>query len=269
MIVVGLAIAIDEMTKKGRVSWFAPGLLVGLGTFFLLRDTEVVGSEFLVPGLLIVAGLFVIVGATRNRSVKNETINVSRSGASRARVRIDHGGGELRVASLPTGSDLVCSGLAGGVEQRVSRSGDHVDVSLRQTPGSWAQSLRKEFMLDLSPDMLLDLDLRTGATDTKLDLGGLLIPSLHLKTGASATEVVVPRRGQTVASVDAGAAAVTFIVPDGVAARISTDTGLADISIDTRRFPESGGVYESLDYATASDRLELRIKGGLASFTVS
>lgn len=269
LIVIGLAIAINELMEHGKVSWFAPVLLIGLGTFFLLRDADIVDSEFLVPGLLIAAGLFVILGATRKRSVTTETINISRSGASRARVRIDHGGGELRVGSLPSGSPLVCSGVAAGVEQRVNRSGDHVDVSLRQTPGGWAQSMRKDVRLDFSPDIPLELDLRSGATDTKLNLGDLLVSSLQIKTGASSTEVWAPRRGQTVATVEAGAAGVVFVIPDGVAARISADTGLAEVKVDSRRFPESGGVYESLDFATAMDRVELRIKGGVASFTVS
>lgn len=269
LIVIGLAIALDELSKDGHISWFAPVLLIGLGTFFLLRDADVIESEFLVPGLLIVAGLFVISGAARNRTVKTEAINVSRSGASSARIRIDHGGGELRLGSLPSGSPLLCSGVAGGVEQRVNRSGDRVDVSLRQTPSGWAKSPGKEFRLDLSPDISLELDLRGGASDTKLNLGDLLVSSLQIKTGASSTEVWAPRRGHTNASVEAGAAGVTVFVPDGVAARISADTGLAEVNIDTRRFPESGGIYESLDYAAAVDRLEVRIKGGLASFTVS
>ena len=270
LIVIGLAIAVDEILKGGSVSWFAPVVLIGLGTFFLLRDADVIESEFLIPALLIAAGLFVIFGATRNRSVKTESINISRSGASRASIRVEHGGGELRMGSLPSGTPLVCSGVAGGVEQRVNRSGDHVDISLRQTPAGWANSFRKEFVLDLSPDMLLELDLRSGATDTKLRLEDLLVSTLTIKTGASATEVVAPQRGQTTASVDAGAASVVFVVPDGVAARIAADTGLAEVSIDENRFPRAeSGIYESLDYATAVDRLDLRIKGGLASFTVS
>lgn len=269
LIVIGLAIGIDEFYRRRRISWFAPALLVALGGFFLLRDADVVDTDFLIPGLLILAGLFVLLGATRNRSVKTETINIARSGASRARVRIEHGGGELRVGSLPTGSDLICSGVAGGLEQRVNRSGDYVDVSLRQTPGGWVGSIRKEFLLDLNPDVELELDLRSGATDTKLRLEDLLVASLHIKTGASSTEVSTPRRGHTVATVEAGAASVEFSVPDGVAAQIAADTGLSDVSVDTRRFPQRGGAYESLDYATAMNRLELRIKGGVGSFKIS
>lgn len=269
LIVIGLAILIDQILKGGRVSWFAPLLLIGLGVFFFLRDIDAVDSDFLVPGLLIAAGVLVIASSLGGRSRETTIIDVPLEGASRARVRLDHGGGELRVGSLAPGSQTLCSGSAGGVEQRVKRSGDRLDVSLRQTPGSWSRSLGREFAVDLNPGVELDLEFNTGASDTRIDLRDLRVGSLQLKTGASATTVVAPSSGQTRATVDAGAAAVTFVVPDGVAARIAADTGLADVKIDTQRFPRMGGCYESPDYTTALDRLELRIKGGVASFTVS
>ena len=43
---------------------------------------------------------------------------------------------------------------------------------------------------------------------------------------------------------------------------------LADVNIDTARFLPSGGGYESPDYSTALNRIELRIKGGVANFKV-
>ena len=268
LIVIGVAIFLDQAVRDRRVSWFAPGLLIGLGGYFLLRDADIVDSDFLIPGILIVVGVFVLTGATRRRNGTPALISVPLDGARRGRVRIDHGGGELRIGSLAAGSLEFCVG-SGVIEQRVRRSGDQLDVSLRQTPGSWAKSLGRNFGVDLTPTVPLDLELNTGATDTRIDLSDLQVEELRLKTGASSTSVVSPRRGQTRAAVDAGAASVTFVVPDGVAARITADTGLADVSVDTRRFPRSGDVYESPDYAVAIDRLELRIKGGVASFTVS
>jgi hypothetical protein len=269
LIVIGLAILIDQILKGDRISWFAPLLLIGLGGFFFLRDIDAIDSDFLVPGLLIAAGILVVASSFRGRSRETTIIDVPLEGASRAQVRLDHGGGELRVGSLAPGSRTLCSGSAGGVEQRVKRSGDRLDVSLRQTPGSWGRSLGKEFVVDLNPGVELDLEFNTGATDTRIDLSDLRVSSLRLKTGASSTNVIAPQSGQTRATVDAGAASVTFVIPDGVAARISTDTGLAEVNIDTQRFPHIGGFYESPDYTTALDRLELRIKGGVASFTVS
>jgi hypothetical protein len=68
--------------------------------------------------------------------------------------------------------------------------------------------------------------------------------------------------------VEAGAASVEFQIPPNVAARITSDTGLADVSIDKNRFPQTGAGYESPDYGVAVDRIDLRIKGGVASFAV-
>ena len=92
--------------------------------------------------------------------------------------------------------------------------------------------------------------------------------SLTLKTGASSTTLHAPQRGHTSATVEAGAASVEFRIPAGVAGRITTDTGLAEVDIDTARFLPAGGGYESPDYSTSLNRVELRIKGGVANFKV-
>ncbi len=269
VIVIGVAILIDQILKGEGVSWFAPLLLIGLGGFFLLRDIEAIDSDYLVPGLLIAAGVLVIASSARNRPVRSDVIDVPLDNARRARVKIDHGGGELRMGSLALGSRSLCTGSGYGLEQRVKRSGDRIDVSLRQTHRSWMRVRGRSFVVDLVPGIDIELELNTGATDTRVDLESLTVSLLQLKTGASSTRVVVPRQGHTRAEVDAGAASVAVVVPDGVAARISADTGLAEVKVDTERFPRMGGVYESPDYELAVDRLDLRIKGGVASFTVS
>jgi len=268
LIVIGIAIAADQLFRRESVSWFAPLLLIGLGTFFLLRDLDLVESEFVWPAILIAGGLALILGTMRRGTVETSSIDIPLDGAGRARVRVDHGGGELRVSSLPSASRSLCQGTVGAVEQRVRKSGDRLDVVLRQRHASWLRSLGREFRIDFNPGIELELDFHTGASESRLDLEGLLVRSLELKTGASSTTVIAPRRGHTVASVDAGAASVEFRVPSTVAARITVDVGLADIDIDGNRFLPSGGGYESPDYTTSVNRLELRIKGGVAGFKV-
>jgi len=276
LIVVGLAMAVDQVSRGFRVAWFVPLVLVGLGSFFLLRDLDVVGSEFIAPAVLIVVGLAMLLGMTGRRGGSGrrgsgpvEVVSIPLDGARGARVRIEHGAGELRIGSLPPGGSLLAAGEAGDVERRVKRAGDQVDVSFRRAPGGWGHSFREDIHLDLNPDIEMELELQTGATKTELDLRELRIPSLAVKTGASSTEVTAPAHGYTRATVDAGVASVRFKVPEGVAAKISSDTGIATVEVDTARFPRAGGGYESPDYETAANRLELRIKGGVGTFTVS
>jgi len=268
LIVIGVAILVDRVSQGERESWTAPIILIGLGLFLLLRDADIIRSAFVWPAILIVAGLSLIFGTFRGGSVETESVDIPLDGARRARVRIDHGGGALRVGSLAAASASLCAGSVGAVEQKVSRSGDRVDVMLRQRHASWMRSRGREFRVDFNPAVELELDLHTGASDTRLDLTRLLVNSLELKTGASSTVVYVPERGHTRATVDAGAASVEFRVPADVAGRITTDTGLAEVDVDTSRFLPSGGGYESPDYSTAVNRVELTMRGGVSGFKV-
>ena len=257
LIVVGLAIATDQASRGFRVAWFVPLVLIGLGTFFLLRDLDVVGSGFIAPAVLIVVGLAMLLGRSGRRGIGPvESVSIPLEGAMRAKVRIEHGAGELHIGSLAPGGALLAAGEMGGVEQRVHRSGDRVDVTLRRTAGGWGRAWREDVHLDLSPAVEFELELQTGASKTQLDLVELQVPSLAIKTGASSTEVTTPSRGYTHVTVDAGAASVVVKVPEGVAARISTDTGMATVEVDSTRFPRTGAGYESPGYEAATDRLE-------------
>jgi len=70
LIVIGVAIAADQVFRREHVSWFAPLLLIGLGTFLLLRDLDLVESEFVWPAILIAGGLALILGTMRRGTVE-------------------------------------------------------------------------------------------------------------------------------------------------------------------------------------------------------
>ena len=67
---------------------------------------------------------------------------------------------------------------------------------------------------------------------------------------------------------EAGAASLTFIVPTGVAARIRSKMALGSNQVDEARFPRMGDGYQSTDYATAENRVDLDIQGGVGSVRV-
>ena len=129
-----------------------------------------------------------------------------------------------------------------------------------EQPSRWTIGLTTEVPLDLRVD--------TGASKATLDLGGLRLRSLDLQTGASETRVLLPRAaGATTVTAQAGAASLTIEVPAGVAARIRTRMALG-AQIDQVRFPVSGDGYESPDYATATNRVDIDVQGGVGSFRV-
>ena len=111
--------------------------------------------------------------------------------------------------------------------------------------------------------------MKTGASDAQVDLTNLNVTRLEIETGASRLDLRLPAgAGATQAAVEAGAADVTITIPQGVAVRISEDTGLASFNVDTSRFPKVGKLYESPGFATAANRVELRVRGGLAKVAV-
>jgi hypothetical protein len=90
-----------------------------------------------------------------------------------------------------------------------------------------------------------------------------------VQTGVSSTSITLPARaGATRATVKAGVASVHLSIPAGVAARIVGQMGLGALNVDESRFPRHGKIYESPDYASATDRLDLNVEGGLGAIDV-
>jgi hypothetical protein len=97
-----------------------------------------------------------------------------------------------------------------------------------------------------------------------------MLRSLRLQTGASETTITLPQgAGETRVRADAGAAQVTFRVPDGVAASIRSRVALGTTQVDTARFPRTGDRYESAGFASAPNRVEIDLQGGVGSFRVT
>jgi predicted membrane protein len=80
---------------------------------------------------------------------------------------------------------------------------------------------------------------------------------------------MLPRAaGLTRVRAEAGAASLTFIVPAGVAARVHGTVALGSLNVDESRFPRFGNDYESTDYGSAANRVDLDINGGVGSIRV-
>ncbi len=115
----------------------------------------------------------------------------------------------------------------------------------------------------------LNLVFETGAVDAHLDLSELMVKDLVLKTGASSTDLKMPAgAGMTHLKIEAGAASVIIRIPEGVAARVESSSGLAAISVDQARFPRQNGNYQSAEYETAINKVDIRIEAGLGSVEI-
>lgn len=267
-----------------RVFWAIVLILVGV-VFLLINLGVLPGSawNYIFPAILVILGLLILTGM---RGGRGEVVNDSAAldGATRGALHLKHGAGRLNVRAGASPSNLFEGTFGGGIDKRVTRRGDELRVELQGRADTMPFMFGGRGMLDwdvaLNSSVPLALKLDGGATDSHLDLSGLALGDLEINTGASSTQVTLPTPNGTLhATIHAGAASVQVAVPPGVPARILGTMGLGALDIDQSRFPQQSGsgvpglvtskaLYESNDFATAANRVEITIEGGVGSVRV-
>ena len=251
------------------------GLLLTLDQVWHINVSRVIGPLF-----LIALGVWVFWRGT-TRSGRAETAPpqhkvIPLEGARRARVRIDHGAGRLAVDASADYDELLDGTFGHGVQVRRIPWEDGADIHLKPAEEGFPFSLfgrggaGLDWNLGLNNHIPLSLEIHSGASAGELDLAGLRVVNLRLETGASSMDVTLPAEaGETQVAVSAGMASVKIHVPAGVAARIHTSSGLASVTVDQSRFPQTADhTYESPDYATAANRADVRVETGMGSVEI-
>jgi hypothetical protein len=280
---------------------FLVGFLFFEGVLNLSGDQFAAWTEAAVPLALVGIGILVIIGAfvpgpwrrSAARSVgtgdpvpaeggaggsdwattapEPDRLAIPLEGAVDAEVMVTFGAGRLQVRAAGPGM-LVDGTFAGGV--RVERAGGPGRARLAPPtlPSGWALDRAPyTWTMGVSGEVPLRLRVETGAADAELDLSALRLAELRLRTGASETRVTLPAAaGLTVVDAEGGATTIRFRVPDGVAARIRSSIVIGSSEIDTVRFPRTaaGNAWESPDFATAVNRVEITVRGGIGSVSV-
>lgn len=264
--------------RRGTISWGA--FLILFGVLFLLDNLNVINVNIwglFWPLLLIWFGLQMLWGySRRDRDAGAEFLSIPIKGIEEAHIRINYGAGELQVHGDTAPEYLLDGEFGSGVDYDLREAGDNtVDLKLRSPSESffswpwWGAGESRRWNFGLNDALPLSLEVSTGASKTVLDLSRLQVKALQLKTGASETNVTLPAHaGFTEVSGETGLAAVRFRVPEGVAARIRTSGGLSEINVDQDRFSRTGSGYQSADYDTAENRVDIDISVGLGSASI-
>jgi hypothetical protein len=262
--------------RRGTLFWGF--LLIVFGLVLLLDNLGLLGNidiwSLLWPLFLIALGGWILLGTIFRRAPEREHASISLEGAQSARIRVRHGAGRVEVYA-GTGLGVLAEGdFTGGLEHSSRLKGNVLEVKMNPPenifPFTWSPGTTLDWSFGLSRDIPLALDYETGASETRLNLGELRLTELRLKTGASSTSIDLPANaGHTRVFVESGAASVNITVPEGVAARIQTRGGLSSIQVDTQRFPQVGGVYQSMDYETSANKVEMDIQIGVGSVNIN
>jgi hypothetical protein len=212
-------------------------------------------------------------GGTGTGSVSGapERLAVPLEGAGDAEVMVTFGAGHLRLGAAGPGL-LVDGEYAGGVKVERGGGPGRVRLSPPSPPAGWTwDSAPYTWTMGVTAEVPLRLRVESGAADAQLDLSTLRLAELRLRTGASDTSVTLPAAaGMTRVDAEGGAASIRFRVPDGVAARVRSSIALGSSDVDLVRFPRNaaGGGWESPDFETAANRVEIHVRGGIGSVSV-
>lgn len=263
--------------RRGVVFWAV--VLIVVGVLLLLGALGVipVGLGLIWPLLVITAGAWLIWAAlSKPGKIEVQEASIPLGNAARARVNIHHGAGRLNITSGAPAGMLANGRFGGGMDYRADRAGELLEVRLRipdqgsrwANPWSWSSG-GFDWNMGLSSEVSLELEMETGAGTIDADLSGLRVAELQLKTGASSSKLVLPANaGYTKVEVEGGAASVSLRVPPGVAARIISQGGASSTNVDSNRFPRTGDGYQSADYETATNKVDIQSRMGAGSVEV-
>lgn len=260
-----------------RNALFWGSILILLGALLLLQNTGILTLnvwKLIWPSFLILLGLWTLWGVLTPRASKVQAVSIPLEGASRARVHVSHGAGQLIVKSGAGSGELMNGAFGGGLDYNAQRDGEALTLKMRVqrddfffAPWGWGRGAL-DWSFSLNNSLPIALELHTGASDMQLDLADLRVTDLRVETGASSTRLTLPTQaGHTRVDIQAGAASVNLRIPPGVAARIRATGGVASIDVDQSRFPRAG-VYQSVDYDTAANKAEIDVRMGAGSVDI-
>ena len=262
--------------KRYRLTWGI--VLLCFGSLLLLDNLGVFSFlgvsiwKLIWPLALIALGVWVLWASRGGFDYGEEQeITVPVGSAERYAVEVRYGAGELYIDGKFGAEDLVYCKSYGSLRHEVKDSGDKTQVKLWSPAyiGPFRFMNRRKWNVVLDGSLPCDLTLTTGACDTKVDLSDTLVKSLRVDTGASSTRIILPdNAGMTEVRGSGGTASLSLIIPSDVAAHIEVKGGIYSSNINQNRFPRHGNAYESPDYESADNKVDVKLHMGVGSINI-
>ncbi len=271
-ILIGLGV-VFLLNNLGMLDWgiwnillrLWPLLLIAIGLELMVGRRSALGSLLIVALMLSVMAVAVwasgawLSGGTR---LTSQTISQPLGTATRADIDVRMGAGTLRI-----GAQAQPAGLIEGTGDTASFKLHSNSRSAWGLPFTGQEGVQLVWDLRLNPDTPTRLHLDTGAGTATLDLARLRVTDLEVNIGVGQTTLTLPQQGRVQAQINGGIGETTVIIPAGMAARIEATTGLGQVSV-LGNYQRQDKVYITPDYATADDRVDLIVKGGIGSITI-
>lgn len=242
-----------------------------------------------------------------SNNLLSEHLSAPLNGTKTANIDIDSAGGNLHIDQLPEAEPVLASGTLeyfekqGRPAQSVSTDGARTTLTVKGSASGqpwfrfpWvACTGATEWQIHLNPTVAADIAAHTGGGNVNLNLAGMVVSSLSAETGGGNVELVLPEhaanlhvgartgggnitveigsqtRGSNTVDASSGAGKVVVMVPRGLAARVHAKTGLGKVTVEPVFAQIDDHTYQSSDYETAADTVELSLSSGAGTISVN
>jgi hypothetical protein len=303
MITIGLLFLLDNLNVIGPLNWgaalrFWPLALIFAGLNVLAvqfrRPLGTVLSLLVTAAALAVFGYLLLRGSPEDTlrglglpvadapALRQETFAQSEEGVTAAEITLHLGNFPTAIGPL-NGGGLIAGSVwtRGEVQLDTERTDDgrvELEAGVRENPAgwfdprTWGGGENRQWAIDLSPTVPLDLRLDTGNGATTAALDELNLTALTLDSGNGAVEATLPD-GDYDIRVDSGNGRVVLHLPASVEARVEYDTGNGSLNVDEHFERVSGdadeGVYETAGYDASAESISIHLDGGNGSVTIT
>lgn len=188
-----------------------------------------------------------------------------------ASLKIDFGAGKLRLNSNTVNlADAEVNSSLSGYNFTSEVVGNNANISFGMPNGNI--DLKDDFennaILNINKNVIWDISANTGASETYLNLEQNRVAKLSFETGASKSTIKLNNLNPiTEVAIDAGVGEVEILIPQNAAAQIVKNSDLSTHNFEG--FDKiSSNLYQTKNFNTSPNKIQIVIDGGLASFKV-
>jgi Domain of unknown function (DUF5668) len=283
LIALGVMTLLDRFNLPTWSMWNVTGMwwpLILIVIGFGLLTRQYTWGRPLTVGLVIAAMLLAVFWNRSQLAFRmgqsTETISQAIT-ATRAEIQIGTTVGSLKIGESTSGK-LIDGTLKLGNRNRLERefstrgSAQFVRLEAGTNGPSiglpyFIDSQNSDWKLGLTPNIPLVLRIKTGVGKSDIDLSKLRVTDFTLEGGVGSMTVTLPATGRVNARIESGVGLTKIRIPNGMKARIRASSGIGEVRV-LGIYERNGDVYTSSGFETASNRLELEIKGGIGQITV-
>jgi hypothetical protein len=242
-----------------------------------------------------------------SNNLRTDELSAPLDGATTATIDINTGSGNLTIDQLPAGEQVLASGSLEYFEKQgrpiQSVSSHDGETLLKLTGGGagqpwfhfpWAAcNGATHWQIHVNPAVASDIAAHSGGGNVKLKLAGLAVTHVSADTGGGNMDIVLPEhasnlhvaartgagnvtlemgsdvRGSNTIDADSGAGNVVVRLPRSMAARVHATSGLGKVVVDYGFAKLDGNSYETAEFDTADDKVEMTLKSGAGNVIVS